>query len=120
MTKEYLHELTALLQATTSHETNVKLECEHFFSGAAVYADGKICMSLTPVGLAIKLPQELRTTLVEEHGARPLRYFPQGPVKKDYVVLPQVMLGDPKALRRWVNASIKYVCSLPGSTKSRS
>jgi hypothetical protein len=116
MTKEYLDELTALLKATTSAKTNVRLECKHFFSGAAVYADGKICMSLTPVGLAIKLPAQWRDVLVKEHSARPLRYFPQGPIKKEYVVLPKAILKDVKALRRWVGASIEYVRSSPGPT----
>lgn len=117
MTTAYLQELTALLKATTSDQTHAKLECKHFFSGAAVYANGKICLSLTPVGLAIKLPKELRTMLVEEHGAQPLRYFPKGPIKKEYVVLPKATLKDAKALRRWINASIAYVCSLPRPKK---
>ena len=35
-----------------------KIEVKHFFSGAAVYVDGKICISLTPKGLAVKLPNK--------------------------------------------------------------
>lgn len=120
MSKEYLQELTTLLKATTSGRKNAKLECKHFFGGAAVYANGKICMSLTPVGLAIKLPEASRTTLVKERGVQPLRYFPKGPVKKEYVVLPQAMVEDAKTLRRWVNASIDYVLSLPRPIQRRS
>lgn len=119
MTKEYLQELTALVKATTSDDTNIKLQCKHFFSGAAAYADGKICMSLTPAGLAIKLPTKWREKLVAEYGARRLRYFPRGPIKKEYVVLPEALLKDVKALRRWVGASIEYVRSLPGASTSR-
>ena len=114
MAHEYLTQLSAFLKlATAGRFKDVKLECKHFFSGAAVYANDRICMSLTPAGFAIKLSENLRNTLVNEHGAKPLRYFPKGPIKKDYVVLSESMLKDVKALRRWVKASIEYVALLP-------
>jgi len=114
MTKEYLQQLTALIrQPTSGRFKDVKLECKHFFSGAAVYADGRICISLTPVGFAIKLPKESQDILMNEKGAKHLRYFPEGPVKKEYVVLPNAMLRDKKTLRRWVKVSIEYALSLP-------
>ncbi|HLQ27238.1 MAG TPA: TfoX/Sxy family protein [Acidiferrobacterales bacterium] len=118
MAQEYLQQLTALIrQSASGRFKGVKLECKHFFSGAAVYADGRICISLTPVGFAIKLPEESRNILLNEKGAKPLRYFPKGPIKKDYVVLPNAMLKDVKVLRRWVKISIEYVLSLPRSLK---
>jgi len=61
MAKEYLDKLTELLKRATARRfTFVKFECKHFFSGAAVYADGRICMSYTPAGFAIKLPENHR------------------------------------------------------------
>lgn len=120
MAQEYLRRLTALVeQLTSSGFKGVKLECKHFFSGAALYADGRICLSLTSVGFAIKLPEESRNTLINEQGAKRLRYFPKGPIKKEYVVLPKAMLEDTKMLRRWVTASIEYVRSLPGVAKGK-
>ncbi len=105
--------LTALLkQSTSGRFKGVKLKCKHFFGGAAVYADGRICMSLSTAGFGIKLPEKLRSALVSDHGAKPLRYFPKGPIKRDYVVLPKAMLKNKKALRRWVKVSIEYVLSL--------
>ena len=89
MAKEYLEQLTALIrQATSRRFRNVRLECKHFFSGAAVYANGRICMSLTPIGFAIKLPEESRNVLMRRKGTKPLRYFSKGPIKKGYVVVP--------------------------------
>ena len=118
MAHEYLTQLSALLKSPTAGQfKDVKLECKHFFSGAAVYANERICMSLTPVGFAIKLPENLRNTLINGHGAKPLRYFPNGPIKKDYVVLPKAMLKDMQALRRWVKISIEYVASLPAPAR---
>jgi TfoX/Sxy family transcriptional regulator of competence genes len=74
-------------------------------------------MSLTTVGFALKLPEESRNILVKEHGAKPLRYFAKGAIKKDYVVLPKTMLKDTKTLRRWVKVSIEYVLSLPAPVR---
>ena len=100
-------------RATLGRFKDVNLECKHFFSGAAVYADGRICISLTPVGFALRLPEEFRPVLINEKGAKHLRYFPKGPVKKDYIVLPKAMLKDVKTLRHWVRVSIEYALSQP-------
>ncbi|MCR4300477.1 MAG: TfoX/Sxy family protein [Sulfuricaulis sp.] len=114
MAQEYLQQLTVLLKQTTSGRfKGVKLECKHFFSGAAVFAAGRKCITYTPVGLALKLPKESLSTLMTDKGATPLCYFPKGPIKKGYVILPKAMLKDMKALRHWVKVSIKYVHSLP-------
>ena len=120
MAHDYVDQLSALLKsATLGRFEDVKMECKHFFSGAAIYADGRICMSLTTVGFALKLPEEARNTLLKEQGAKPLRYFPKAPIKKDYVILPKAMLKDMRMLRRWVRVSIEYVLSLPAPAKRR-
>ena len=67
-------------------------------------------MSLTPAGLALKLPAEARQHLVEA-GAKPLRYFPKGPVKKAYVILPEKLARDDDALTPWIEESIRYALS---------
>lgn len=114
MAKEYLDKLTALIdKATSGTFKNTHLECKHFFSGAALYVNGKICLSLTPVGFAIKLPEESRNALLKQKGTKPLRYFPEGPIKKDYVTLPKAFLSDVNILRYWVKVSIEHVASLP-------
>lgn len=120
MAKEYLDQLSAILkQATARRFKEVNLECKHFFSGAAVYADGRICISLTPVGFAIKLPEKSRDVLLKEKGTKNLRYFPKGPIKKDYVVLPKSMQNDIKVLRSWVKVSIEYALALPKPAKKK-
>lgn len=120
MAKEYLDQLSAIMKPATAHRfKHVNLECKHFFSGAAVYVDGRICISLTPVGFAIKLPEKSRNVLLKEKGAGNLRYFPQGLIKKEYVVLPKSMLNDMKILRSWVKVSIEYALALPKSEKKK-
>ena len=112
MAQPYLDQLTALIRETIhSGKAGTSVECRHFFSGAAAYADGKVFAMVTPLGLALKLPPVDCQTLMELHGATPLRQFPEGPVKKDYVVLPPAMRRDPAALRPWLNASVASVRS---------
>ncbi len=112
MAKGYLEKLSELMNRATAGEfKNVDLEYKHFFSGAAVYANGRICITLTPVGFAVKLPEEPRNALMRDHGTKRLRYFPKGPIKKDYVVLSEAMLEDMRTLRHWVEVSIEYVAS---------
>ena len=120
MAREYLERLNALIGRLPSGSLKgVKLECKHFFSGAAVYADGRICMSWTPVGFAIKLPETSRSALMNQQGAKYLRYFPKGPIKKDYVVLPKSMLREMSTLGRLAKTSVEYALSLPAPIKKK-
>ena len=64
------------------------LACKHFFSGAALYSNSSICASLTPVGIAFKLPEYRCSALIASGRALPLRYFAMSPVKKGYVLFP--------------------------------
>jgi len=50
---------------------------------------------------------------LKEKGTKNLRYFPEGHIKKDYVVLPEIMLNDIQFLRGWVKVTIGYVLTLP-------
>ncbi len=66
-------------------------------------------MSLTPVGFALKLSKGDCIVLLKEKGAKPLRYFSKGHVKKNYIILPRKMRTDIKELRCWVKKSMDYV-----------
>lgn len=114
MAKAYYERLSALMAGIAPDmSTKANLEVKHFFSGAAVYADGRICISLTPAGLALKLPGGLRSELMQKEGAQHLRYFPNAPIKKDYVILPEWMVEKSESLSFWVDQSINYVLTLP-------
>ncbi len=88
------------------------IECRHFFSGAAAYVDGRIFASLTTAGLALKLPGDDRAALTAR-GGRPLRYFATGPVKKDYVLLPDTLVRDARALAPWIEKSARFARTFP-------
>ena len=108
MAEPYLRDLQVLLAAAAPKRGQVvTVACKHFFSGAAAYVDGHIFMSLTPVGLALKLPEAARADL-RKRGAKPLRYFPKGPIKQDYVVVPARLAKDPGSLSPWLAQSIAF------------
>ncbi len=114
MAKKYLEQLSALMQPLISGMVDdVESECKHFFSGAAFYVDNRICITLTPVGFAIKLPEILRTGVLKQKGVEELQYFPNGPVKKDYAVLSKEILNNKAELQVLVRQSIEFVLSLP-------
>ncbi|MCH8182960.1 MAG: TfoX/Sxy family protein [Proteobacteria bacterium] len=108
MAEPYLKELRSLVERfAPRRDGDLDIECKHFFSGAAAYENGHIFMSLTPVGLALKLPERDRDALMSEGGAA-LKYFPKAPVKKEYVVLPGKLVEDERALGAWIMKSIEF------------
>jgi hypothetical protein len=88
MAQPYLDQLTRLVEPHLTDDAD--LVCKHFFSGAALYAHGAICTSLSPVGLAVKLPVELCAELIDSGLAAEMRYFPKAPVKKGYALFAAV------------------------------
>src|SRR5258708_27712239 len=94
MAETHLRNLLSLIErlAVTLNSKDA-IQCKHFFGGAAAYANGRIFMTLTSRGLALKLPKDPRELLIRA-GARPLRYFPNAPIKKDYVICPRKLADD--------------------------
>jgi TfoX/Sxy family transcriptional regulator of competence genes len=117
MATKYLEQLSSIMtQIPLQLPDNTSFEYKHFFSGAALYVNSRICVTLTPVGFALKLPEEARACLLEQQRAEPLRYFARGPIKKDYVVFPDALLDDMDELQKWVQLSVDYALSLPVKT----
>ena len=64
MATKYLNQLVELTSSLFPKKlTGIKIETKHFFSGTSLYANGKIFMTLTPKGLAMKLPEDTRKRL---------------------------------------------------------
>jgi hypothetical protein len=93
-----LHDLKALLDKLKPlRPAGTEITCKHFLSDAAAHLGGKIFMSLLPLGLALKLPEDVRVKLMAEGGTL-LRYFPNASVQKDHLVLPDELAEDTEAL----------------------
>lgn len=109
MAEPYLEMLSRMITSLELPTSNkVVLKCRHFFSGAALYANGKICASLTPAGFGLKLPLEVRQRMIDEGQGDELRYFKNSPVKREYIVLSQAIMDDPERLRKLFEQSINY------------
>ena len=110
MTKEHLGRLSELMKRVAPRGfRNVKFECHHFFSGAALYVNGKISATLTPQGFAIKLPEKNREKLLKAGKAKKLRYFLKAPIKQDYILLSNAVFNDLKSLRGYIKMSVEHV-----------
>ena len=101
--KELLEQVRPGLAATHA------LEFKNLFGATAGYVNGAIFISSGRFGIALRLPPETLTELFKEEGVEPLRYFPNGHVKKEYAVLPERILEDGRRFKTLVDASIEYV-----------
>ncbi len=94
------------------------LVCKHFFSGAALYSNAKICASLTTAGFAFKLPQQRCSDLIESGKATPLRYFKNSPIKKGYVLFPDARSLGKGVVGSYLKESVAYANSLPAQSRA--
>ncbi len=114
MAEPYLNDLSRMVERLKPIPLeNVTLETKHFFSGAALYANGKICASLGPVGFAVKLPEESRKSLIDDGNGKEFRFFEKGPIKREYAVLSDAIVQDEKALRKLIAISAQYAAGKP-------
>lgn len=110
MAEPFLSQLRLLVSKLVQPSPeNVNLESKHFFSGAALYANGKICASLSPAGFAVKLPTQMRQNLSDEDQGSIFRFFANGPIKREYVLLSDAVIEDEELLLTIIGASIIFV-----------
>jgi hypothetical protein len=69
-------------------------ELKKCFSAVAGYVNGNIFISCGKFGVALKLPPKTLEILLKEKGVAPLKYFPNGHIKKDYAVLSKTILDE--------------------------
>ena len=70
-----------------------------------VYAAGAPVASLSESGFAVKLLSPHHEQALSVPGARPLRYAPDQPPRRHYVVLPDSVVDEDEALVRWLTAA---------------
>ena len=117
MAKEYVELLEAMLQpAIRALDGNTTVVIKHSFKGAAAYVNGRICITLTPAGLAMKLPEKSWARLVKRD-ATTSRYFSKGAIKKEYVLLPLSIRNNTRKLKYWAGRSFIHVLALRRSKR---
>ena len=83
------------------------------FGGVCAYVEGRVFASLSNVGLGLKLSPAAQTELLRVPDACRLRYEPDAPESKQYIVVPPAMQTDADALAPWVKRSIEFILTLP-------
>ena len=95
------------------------LGSKRFFGGAALYANGKIFASLSPAGLAFKLPADTRRSLIKEGKGTEFRFFANGPVKREYIALSESTVADEGLVRQVIALSVDYALAhAPGAASA--
>ncbi len=105
-----IHDPKALRAILEAAAPDVELTFRAMFGGILAYVAGKPVASLSDVGVALKAGGPEYAALLALPGAVALRYEPDAPPSKSYVVVPHAMLADPDALR---TAIIRCIASLP-------
>jgi len=95
--------LQALVEAASPPDLELRFRA--MFGGIMAYADGQAFASLSNVGLALKMSGAEYVALSALPGVEPLRYEPDQPLCKSYLVLPDPMRSDPDGLRSWTARS---------------
>ena len=117
MAEPYLERLSQIVaRLGPSSAEGVILETKHFFSGAALYANGRICASLSPAGFAVKLPAEVRSGLISERRGKEFRFFANGPIKRQYVALSDSVFQDEEMLQKYIDIGVRYAVGALGSS----
>lgn len=109
MAQPFLDRLEHLVLAVSGDHSG--LACRHFFNGAALYSEKRICASLSPRGLAFKLPNQRCEQLIAAGRASPLRYFDTSPVKQGYILLPDYQCFSETELCCYFNECVAHASS---------
>ena len=110
MADPYLERLSQMIDGLEPLQIRgVTIDYKHFFGGAALYANGKIFASLGPAGFAVKLSEGQRRGLISSGKGKEFRFFPNGPIKRDYVALSESVIQDKNGLYELVDESVRYV-----------
>jgi TfoX/Sxy family transcriptional regulator of competence genes len=81
------------------------------FGFPAGFINGNMFMGLFEDSMILRLPGELREELFQ-HGAKPFAPM-AGRVMKEYVALPESLVGDRERLSSWVAEALVHGESLP-------
>ena len=96
-------QLQAVMEAASPPD--IELRFRPMFGGIMGYSAGQVFASLSNVGLALKMTGADHLALSELPDVKPLRYEPDDPPSKSYLLLPDAMLSDPGSLQLWIARS---------------
>jgi TfoX/Sxy family transcriptional regulator of competence genes len=90
-----------------------RVETMKMFGGVAAKVNGHIFAGLFGLSTMIWLPEDERAEALALPGAAPFDPMGDGRARSDKVMLPERMMRDPKALRRWLARAFAAAAKLP-------
>ncbi len=97
------NDLKSVMEAASPPD--LELGFRPMFGGIFGYAGGQAFASLSNMGLALKMIGADHAALSAVPDVKPLRYEPDDPPSKTYLLLPEALLSDPESLRLWIARS---------------
>jgi TfoX/Sxy family transcriptional regulator of competence genes len=89
-----------------------RVERRKMFGYPCAFVNGNMFTGLHQENLIVRLAEEERQKLVDQQGAQIFEPMPGRPMK-EYVSLPDDILGDVRELRAWMWRSLEYAAALP-------
>jgi hypothetical protein len=92
------------------------------FGSAYTAINGNMYTMISKHGVVgIRLPEPERSAFLEQHSTDLFRGDPAWPPAKEFVAVPDALLGDTAALKPYLELSLRYVQTLkPKSAKAKS
>lgn len=97
-------------------EDLVGIEPKKMFGYPCCFLNGNMFTGLHEENWIVRLSQEDREEMMENHGASQFEPM-EGRVMKEYVALPQDILSSPSDLKKWLEKSHAFVSTLPPKAK---
>jgi len=107
------NEMQTVIEAALGPEAGAyDMHFRPMFGGIMAYTHGRPFASLSNAGIAVKLSTDQKVSL-EKSGGYALRYQPDDPPSKSYMVIPLVIVeAGGKALTEWLKTSMNHCKSL--------
>jgi TfoX/Sxy family transcriptional regulator of competence genes len=93
-----------------------EIERRKMFGYPCAFVNGNLFSGLHAATMFVRLPDAERNTLLQIDGAHLLEPMP-GRAMREYVVLPDAILGDDESLTQWLETSFTCALALPPKVK---
>ena len=90
-----------------------RVQIINMFGGVAGKVNGHIFAGLFGRSVMVWLPEAERAAALSLPGATPFDPMGDGRARSDKVMLPESLMADPPALRRWIGRAFKATSAMP-------
>ena len=92
---------------------DARIETMKLFGGVAAKVNGHVFAGLFGRSTMVWLPEPERAAALALEGAAPFDPMGDGRARSEKVMLPENMMSDPPALRRWIGRAFAGAAKLP-------